>query len=321
MRLTESQILDIEKKYGVDRLYSWNRVNCFNTSLYEYFLSYVKKIKGDIPDTSYNLFGRGCHSLLEGLYTGNIQNEDLYSRFNEMWEENLSKEKLNFCRYNDSRNNSIAEKYRENVGHFFKNYKKVTEAVEVEKFLIAKLDRFVFQGYADALVKGQDGKYTIVDWKTSSMYSKKDLEKNSGQLIFYAVALNQSGIPIEDIKCCFCFLKYCTIVVEKEVNGSIKTSEITIERSKIGEYDGIKEIKDCVVYVDMKKENVDKVVDYLIRSANEIERLEESYNKTGDESIFYDSEENIRDNYYYFTNLCKYSRKLHKPLNEYMNGL
>ena len=189
--------------------------------------------------------------------------------------------------------------------------------IEVEKFLCAKLGDFVFQGYADAVAKDDLGNYIIIDWKTSAIYSKKDLVKNSGQLIFYAIALNQSGIPLDKIKIAFAFLKYCDITYEKERRGELCEAHSIIERSKIGEYSGIKQIDDCFVFVELNQESIDDVKHFLIDGAMKIEEAEKKYRETSDESIFYDSDESISTNYYYFSNLCGYSRKLHKPLDAY----
>ncbi len=319
MRLSKEQLLDLEKKYNVNRLYSWSRVKSFMTSPYEYYLTYILNKKPDLPETSYTSFGNGCHNLLEKLYSGELDNNDFYSAFIEMWDNKLLTEKLNFCRDSDIRNNSIANKYRENLDHFFKNHKKIFSNIEVEKFLCAKLGDFVFQGYADAVARDDLGNYIIIDWKTSSIYSKKDLVKNSGQLIFYAIALNQSGIPLDKIKIAFAFLKYCDITYEKERRGKLCEAHSIIERSKIGEYSGIKQIDDCFIFVELNQESIDDVKHFLINGAMKIEEAEKKYRETCDESIFYDSDESISANYYYFSNLCGYSRKLHKPLDAYYN--
>lgn len=71
-----------------------------------------------------------------------------------------------------------------------------------------------------------------MDWKTSSIYKGKKAENECGQLVVYAIGLNQQGVPMDKIRICWNFLKYVSIQYE-QANGAVKTREV--ERCKIGE--------------------------------------------------------------------------------------
>ena len=55
-RLTGEQLEALIKKEGVDRIWSWSKINCFHTSPYEYYLKYIKKAKEDRADSVNTLF-------------------------------------------------------------------------------------------------------------------------------------------------------------------------------------------------------------------------------------------------------------------------
>ena len=46
-RKTGEELEEIQKKYNVDRLWSWSRFNSYHNSPYEYFLKYIAKKKED----------------------------------------------------------------------------------------------------------------------------------------------------------------------------------------------------------------------------------------------------------------------------------
>ena len=78
--------------------------------------------------------------------------------------------------------------------------------IALEKALSIDVCGNIFVGYADAMYKDGD-EYTIIDFKSSSIYKGETLDSHSGQLVLYAMALFQLGIPIDKIHCCFNFLK------------------------------------------------------------------------------------------------------------------
>ena len=61
-----------------------------------------------------------------------------------------------------------------------------------------------------------------MDWKTSTRYSGKKIDQESGQLLIYAEGIRQAlGVPLEDIICEWNFLKYVTVTYEQK-NGKKK---------------------------------------------------------------------------------------------------
>ncbi len=224
-----------------------------------------------------------------------------------------------------------------------------------EKFVTIPIkDDIVFQGYIDAIFKDDDGFYNIIDWKTSTKYSSSAAKEHSAQLLLYAAALNNMGVPFNKIKAGWNFVKYVNVDC-LQVNGKWKTS--AIERYQIGEKlqskakvwlnklgydkesineylskmivnnsidclpDDVKDkfkINDCYVYINDIENGFYQLKEDIIETINEIKEMEYKYNISNDEHVWYDSEESIKKQSYYFANLCEYSIAQLKPYKEYL---
>lgn len=356
-RLSKEQLTVLIKKENVTRLWSWSKVNTFLTSKYEYFLKYIKHIPEDRTDCVYAPLGSICHSALEKYYTNQIKYDDMITDFEDGWTMNIDVLNLKFDRNDEKKNKSISEKYKYNLKHFFKHHKPIEYKTNIEKFASVKIGENLFQGYLDCCFKDENGNVNIIDFKTSTKFSGKIIEEKTGQLVIYAMALIQAGIPIERIKIGFNFLKYCTVEYEQS-NGAKKARDI--ERYKIGdslksnakmwlkknEYSE-KEIEsylnmlietnditclpkevqnkyvflDCYVYVPLTQKLMDKWRRDIIATIKDIEAREKDYQQNQNEKIFWDNEEDIKKESYYFSTLCGYSGTIHKPYGEYLQKL
>lgn len=234
MRLTKEQLEKVKVKYGVDRLWSWSRVNTYLTSPYEYFLQYIKHEKPLQDDSAYAPLGTVAHDLLEKYYSNEVSKEDMADKFDESWIEQITLGGLKFNRSDDERNENIKSKYYDNLIHYFNNFNPLKYQVYLEKFITVKVRDSVLQGYADIIWKDDEGYTHIGDFKTSSIYKGDNLKQKSGQLMLYALGLNQMGIPFEKIKIGFNFLKYINVEVcqktKDKITGKYKTKVRQLER-------------------------------------------------------------------------------------------
>ena len=358
-RLTFEELENIKKKYDVDRIWSYSRINTFLTSPFEYALKYVDGMKKqeDRQDSIYTSLGTAAHQCLEDYYTNKIQFDEMYEQFCDSWTTCYDIANLKFDRCNEEKNLSIAEKYKLNMQYFFKNHVAYPYKVLIEKPVVIDVNGNIFIGYIDGLYKNDNGDIIIVDFKSSSAYSGKALEDHSQQLKLYALGIHQAtGIELSKIHGCFNFLKYVTIEYT-QANGKVKTKNA--ERKDLGEalqtnlkvwikrlgYEdkmdeflkmvlddndikGLPEdlrskykIHDCHVFVDTSKEAIDKLVDEISTTIKDIELREQDYNQTKSEKCFWDTEESIKSQSYYMANLMAYSPNLHKPYAEYLSKL
>ncbi len=349
-RLTGEQLEAIIKKEGVDRIWSWSKINCFHTSPYEYYLKYIKKAKEDRANSIYTTTGGIAHDILEKYYTNQITYGEMIEQFEDGWMVAVDIADLKFDRTDEEKNGKIKDKYYLNLVHFFNNHTILENKPVIEQFVKVKVGGNLFQGYIDIAFKDEDGCFVIQDWKTSSIYKGAKAENECGQLVLYALGLNQQGIPMDKIKIRWNFLKYVTIQYEQK-NGTVKTREA--ERCSIGESlqsnaktwlkhfgyepdeylkamldtngidclpEEVREkyiISDCYVYVDLTDKLIDKWTNHVSTLIKDIELREADYAETHSDACFYDTDESVKAQSYYFANLCGYSRNLHKPYDDY----
>ena len=360
-RKTGEELEQVKRKYGVDRLWSWSRFNSYHNSPYEYFLKYIRCIDEDRQDCIYTVTGGMSHEIMENLYLGKIKYEDMDSEFEDAW-MTAGIAELKFDRNDSEKNKKIAEKYYKNLKHFFNNHHTIPYKVEIERFISVLIGKNVFQGYIDVCFKDNDGCFNILDWKTSSIYKGEKALNECGQLVVYAIGLHQMGVPYEKIKICWDFLKYVKVDCE-QANGKWTTREI--DRCEIGnklqtsvkmwlkklgyenelvEYldmlaqtNDIKclpkdvqakyKFHDCIVYVDLTQELIDRWVTDITNTIDEIIEKEEKYetekliDKENAEMVFFDTPEQVEKQSYYFSTLCAYSPNLHKPYKKYLDVL
>lgn len=355
-RLTNEELNKIQKKFNVNRIWSYSRINTFQTSPYEYLLSYIKHIPSDKTDSIYVYTGSLSHDTLDKFYENKIKYEDMITEFNDGWTVYREISQLKFDRTDESRDTNIAEKYKINLQHFFNYHTIYKHKLLIEKPIVINVNHNIFVGYADAIFKDDKGNYHIIDFKSSSIFTGNVLNEHSTQLLLYAYGLSQMmNIPIDRIKCCFNFLKYCTIEYQ-QANGVIKTRNV--ERYKLGESlqsnlkvwikkfgytdqmdnilkevldtNGIEclpedlrnmyKITDCHIYINVNQEAIDKLVEEITSVIEDINFREANYETTKSDKCFWDSEESIKKQSYYFANLCSYSANLHKPYKEYLES-
>ena len=77
MRKTQDELNEIMQQNNVSRLWSWSKINTYNTSHYEYLLKYILKKQEDKQDCIYAPVGGICHDIIEKLYTNKIQYGDM----------------------------------------------------------------------------------------------------------------------------------------------------------------------------------------------------------------------------------------------------
>lgn len=355
-RLTNEEFQNLMKKENVSKIWSWSKWHCFYISPYEYFLKYILHKEEDRSDCIYTTTGGISHDILERMYNNQLPYEKMLNDFEDGWTTAFNIADMKFDRNSPEKNDKISQKYYENLKHFFTNHITLKYKPVIEQFVKAKIGNNLFQGYIDVCFKDNEGNFNILDWKTSSIYKGKKAEEECGQLVVYAIGLNQQGIPMNKIRICWNFLKYVSIQYE-QANGAIKTREV--ERIKIGESlqtnakmwlkklgyneqldDYLKKlldtnsieclpedvknkyvISDCYVYIPLTEELINKWKEIIISTINDIELREADYKETQNDKVFWDTDESVEAQSYYFSTLCSYSPNLHLPYKAYLERI
>lgn len=351
-RKSLEELNEIKQKYGIDNLYSWSKYKTYKEDPYEYYLKYILKIPEDRQNI-YTHSGSCVHDILEKYYIGEIKQEDMLPMYEDaLFTMNIAEYK--YDRNDSDKNEKIANKYESCIKYFLKNHQKPNWNMICEPFVAIKIsDDILFQGYIDNLAIDRDDeskKILITDYKTSTIYKGEKLKKESGQLFLYAEGIRQkTGKPLSDIIVQYNFLKYVTVQC-LQTNGSWK--ERYIERNAIGEslinsakmwlkklgYNpddyidnvvllnsidtlptDVKEkfiIEDCYVSVPMTEEIIQSLKEDIIKTIHEIEIKTKEYESTKNERLFW--KDVSKDDEYKLAVLSGYSRKHHKPYDEYL---
>jgi RecB family exonuclease len=357
-RKTKEELDALMKQENVLRLWSYSRINCFQTSPYEYMLRYLLHKKEDRQDCIYTSTGSLAHDILEKLYTNKITYEEMDNEFEDGWITLRNLAQLKFDRNDMEKDEKISNKYYEDLKHFFKNHTKIKHKTAIEEFIKIRVgNNNILIGYIDCCFKDNEGCYNIIDFKSSSEYKNKVLEEHSAQLTLYAIGLMQLGVPKECIKIAFNFLKYCNVEVTQKnkkkklrsiercclgeslcSNAKMWLKEYGYDKDEIDNY--LKQmidsnsieclpkeiqdkfvISDRYVYIDLTDDLIEKWTNNIITTIKDIELREKDYKETHNEKIWWDSEESVKAQSYYFATLSGYSPNLHKPYAEYLNKL
>lgn len=357
-RLSKEDYIKIYKEYDVKRVWSFSRIETYKQDKYEYFLKYVKKIPGDRQDSAYAPYGTLTHDIIEGVYNKEIAFNDIQNEFDK---KSLELEMLGkkFDRTDEQKNDKIKKDYEICIKDCLRSVVPPRVPFKTELPIVVDIAQgIVLIGYID-LIEIDNGKITITDFKTSTIYSKADMQNKVAQLMLYAEAIRKKKKleNFDNIQIQYNFLKYTTVSYV-QLNGKIKSRNI--KRSEIGKnlssivgtflknkgydefdinvykeqventnsLDGLpKEIQmmftilPCIVKIELSNEIIENFKKGIVDTVQEIKNKEAEYALSGDENIFWDKVDTSKS--FYFANLSEYSMNLHKPYKQYLvkNGL
>lgn len=271
----------IKSKYGEKfPIWSYSKLNTLDTCVHEYYLSRI--LKKHSKDNIYSLSGGISHDILEKYYNKQIKYDEMVGLF----EKEFMGIELGDYKFasDEEKNRKMRDTYKENVKLFFTNHVPMVGKVSNELEVWIDIDGHIFIGYIDNILKDEDENYIITDYKTSGItdYSGAKKEKKAMQLLLYAVALMQMGVPMEKIKCRWNFMKYANIGITyktKSKKDEIKYKETIGERSK-----WVKKVekqlrKDMVAhYTNLEEWEIDIMLNECIAN-NNLDTIDESIRK------------------------------------------
>jgi len=198
----------------------------------------------------------------------------------------------------------------------------------------------------------------VTDWKTSSIYKGKKIDKERGQLLLYSYGVHKKlNIPMDQIVARWAFLKYVEvecmqangkvksrIIARNDIGNSLssnakmwlKKSDSKFTEDQIDDYlnrisiensinclpDDVKSkflVKDCYVEISLDEESVQELLDDIVKTVDEIKIKQDEYKNTLDNKIWW---QDVTDSESYFlANLNGYSAKIHAPYKEYLDAL
>lgn len=178
--------------------YSFSRLDSFHNCKRGYYYTYGLKERGG--ENIYSFLGTVCHELCQGIIEGKETNESTLIKFKEALDDT---ELLGLEWISDK----VKNNYSECIIHFLENFSPTkADDIKIEEYFEVEIEGSIVRGYID-LCYILNGELYIIDLKTSSKFSKKDMLKKRRQLSLYAFAL-QNKYPSLKIKLYFDMLKY-----------------------------------------------------------------------------------------------------------------
>jgi len=171
---------------------SYSELKLWAECSWKHKLVYKDKIKKFVGN-EYTAFGRALHTLCEHTIENKIQEEDHDDFFEVVFEKELMDLMSKDVELNEKMTNDMLDQAKKispqiipQVVKSFNNY----EVFSVEERLyldIPEFDNCKFKGFIDLVLKTDDGKYHIIDWKTCSW--GWDAKKRSDKYITYQLTL------------------------------------------------------------------------------------------------------------------------------------
>ena len=226
-------------------IFSFSKLMTFETCPYSYYLSYIKHIRG--AESIYSTMGTVAHESAQDLVEGNINNDEALERFETALEDSIDVLGLKFP------TEKSGDNFKECMSEFLEHYKPNHDKYDIEKgFDVVMRDgKTLILGFIDLIIYNEDGTIDVVDYKTSSKFSKKDFQHKKMQLLIYAKSLLEEGYKINRLY--FNMMKYCTISWDE-----INSKKQLVHKSTMSERNGIGLKLKSVAKRLLKKQGLDE---------------------------------------------------------------
>lgn len=232
--------------------FSFSKLDTFQNCKRLYYYNYILKERS--ADNVYSFLGSISHELTQAIIQEQETNESALQKFIEAVED---ADMLGLEWISDN----VKKNYVECISHFFEHFNPIrNDTIRIEDYFEVEISGVIVRGYIDLWYRIDNTIY-IIDLKTSSKFSKKELPKKSRQLLMYAMALGEK-YPDYNIILQFNMLKY-----------SLNKRGTLIERNKLGILD---EVRDAIVNVDITENAIDEVKTYVANTVFGINQIDKS---------------------------------------------
>lgn len=181
------------------------------------FCPYYRKLTQEdllnpYTDSVFTVFGTSIHSICENL----VKDDKAKELFESTFQTNLKNSTITPTQEEIASFTQEGKDILEEVSDALVKYFGKFEVLQTEEQLYEKINEFSkgnydFKGFIDLVLKTEDGKIHIVDWKTCSW--GWDLEKRTDKMVTYQLTLYKKfyaqkyNVNLEDIETHFALLK------------------------------------------------------------------------------------------------------------------
>ena len=161
--------------------YSYSKLTSFYECPYAFYRYYQLHEEGE--GNLFATYGILVHSILERYAKGELQLDDLVKEFDSSFELEIDKPIYMYGK-------DLTPSYYAKGITFFSNFKGFwgLKPLESEYKFEVELGQNTFVGVIDLVAEDDNGDLIIIDHKSSSKFSRKDLKSKARQLYLYALA-------------------------------------------------------------------------------------------------------------------------------------
>lgn len=246
-------------------VYSFSRLESFHTCQHGYYLTYVKGNREG--DNIYSFLGSVMHDILENLQQEIYGKEKAIEIFEERFDD------ADMFGY-EFMSENVKTKYRECLLHYLEHYEPIkAKDFKIEEYFEFEIEGIKMKGYIDFYYYDENGKIVVLDYKTSSKFSAKDLPKKARQLVLYGMALEdihkEKNIEIDKVG--FDMLKYVG-----KLWGKNKDKTTLKERVEVGDIEMATsdDYGKGYVFMDYNEDAKKDLAQYIKNTVNQIEELD-----------------------------------------------
>ena len=259
-------------------IWSFSKLSSYHNCKYAWYLTYVEHIKGE--DNIYGVLGNSTHDCLELMCKDEMTIEEAKTKF---------KEDYDMCKFLGM--NFPTENTEKKYIYDIEGESKVQKHEFVYFVSRESIENTIQNLYEAKFI------IEVLYWKSSSKFSKIDLESHKVfQLILYSMYLEKEYPDYKILNPVFYMLKYAR--VKNDVTGRESI------RERIDIDDTIHEVLEpYIVEVQYNDNMKDKLKQYI----NEV-TLDIAFNDEDEESDWYPTAEELRNNSFYCKNLCSHKK-------------
>ena len=324
------------------KLWSFSELEQWNGCQLSYKLQRIDRVPQ--LHSSYSFYGSLAHDIQESYVLGNIEYKDMLEQFKTRLERLKT---LGVLLPKDRKGGlTIQENYEKCLKDYFRhNYTEISKDVRVEVEVLNQIGEHWILGYIDYLKinRKENGKFyvDIIDFKTSTIFTKDEMKEKARQLILYKILLEKSFPNIVVERVGWDFMKYVNVYYnsksskksrkdnyiepyydklidelgeekEKEIKKWIKTKTIPKE------YQYLLSVQNCYVYYFVTQEDIDDITTYVEHTTKEVELGLEKNEFTNRDYV---NEQFFCDNLCGFREKCPIINQSNTPQGKSINNI
>lgn len=324
------------------KLWSFSELEQWNGCQLSYKLQRIDRVPQ--LHSSYSFYGSLAHDIQEAYVLGNLEYKDMLQQFKTRLERLKT---LGVLLPKDRKGGlTIQENYEKCLKDYFRhNYTEISKDVRVEVEVLNQIGEHWILGYIDYLKinRKENGKFyvDIIDFKTSTIFTKDEMKDKARQLILYKILLEKSFPNIIVERVGWDFMKYVNVYYnsksskksrkdnyiepyydklieelgedkEKEIQKWIRTKTIPKE------YQYLLNVQNCYVYYFVTQEDIDDITTYVENTTKDIQATIESGEFSNRD---YANEQFFCDNLCGFREKCPIINQSNTPQGKSINNI